>query len=54
MEGKYEIRVLKKQIEIAINTLKSMSEQEQDSCKKLDLDYVITVLTNKAHGSMPF
>ncbi|HDR7711232.1 TPA: hypothetical protein QCX89_003239 [Bacillus cereus] len=54
MEEKYEIRVLKKQVEIATNTLKRMSEQEQDSCKKLDLDYVITVLTNKPHGRMPF
>ncbi|MEN3134132.1 hypothetical protein ABDI49_27625 [Bacillus cereus] len=54
MEEKYEIRVLKKQIEIATNTLKSMSEQETDSCKKLDIDYVITVLTNKPHGRMPF
>ncbi|MEN3129623.1 hypothetical protein ABDI49_00015 [Bacillus cereus] len=33
MEEKHEIRVLKKQIEIAANTLKSMSEQETDSCK---------------------
>ncbi|EOQ18634.1 hypothetical protein [Bacillus cereus] len=54
MEGKYEIRVLKKQLEIAINTLKRMSEQETDSCKKLDIDYVITVLTDKPHGRMPF
>lgn len=46
--------VLDKQKERAIETLKQMSEKEQDSVRKLDLDYVITVLTNKPHGSMPF
>lgn len=46
--------VLEKQKERAIETLKQMSDKEQDSVKKLDLDYVITVLTNKPHGSMPF
>ncbi|HDR7659229.1 TPA: hypothetical protein QCX68_004772 [Bacillus wiedmannii] len=46
--------VLDKQKERAIETLKQMSDKEQDSVKKLDLDYVITVLTNKPHGSMPF
>ncbi|WP_180235251.1 hypothetical protein [Bacillus cereus] len=54
MEEKYEVRVLKKRVEIATKTLKCMSEQETNSCKKLDLDYVITVLTNKSHGKMPF
>ncbi|HFU6611234.1 TPA: hypothetical protein ACGPI4_005409 [Bacillus paranthracis] len=54
MKELYENRVLNKQIEIAVNTLKRMSEQEADKCKKLDIDYVITVLTNKPHGSMPF
>ncbi|HDR8494208.1 TPA: hypothetical protein QC448_005317 [Bacillus cereus] len=46
--------VLDKQKERAIETLKQMSDKEQDSVKKLDLDYVITVLTNKPHGEMPF
>ncbi|WP_176520643.1 hypothetical protein [Bacillus thuringiensis] len=46
--------VLDKQKERAIETLKQMSDKEQDSVKKLDIDYVITVLTNKPHGSMPF
>ncbi|WP_179875829.1 hypothetical protein [Bacillus wiedmannii] len=43
-----------KQIERAIETLKQMSEKEKDIVKKLDLDYVITVLTNKPYGGMPF
>lgn len=46
--------VLDKQKERAIETLKQMSEKEQDSVRKLDIDYVITVLTNKPHGEMPF
>lgn len=46
--------VLDKQKERAIETLKQMSEKEQDIVKKLDLDYAITVLTNKQHGAMPF
>lgn len=46
--------VLDKQKERAIETLKRMSEQEQDIVKKLDLDYAITVLTNKPYGEMPF
>lgn len=46
--------VLDKQKERAIETLKQMSDQEQDIVKKLDLDYVITVLTNKPYGEMPF
>lgn len=46
--------VLEKQKERAIETLKQMSEKEEDSVRKLDIDYVITVLTNKPHGSMPF
>ncbi|MGI2801584.1 hypothetical protein JC777_00990 [Bacillus cytotoxicus] len=54
MEESYENRILKKQIEIAVNTLKRMSEQEMDKCKKLDLDYVITVLTNEQYGHIPF
>lgn len=46
--------VLDKQKERAIETLKQMSEKEKDIVKKLDLDYVITVLTNKPYGGMPF
>lgn len=43
-----------KQVERAIETLKQMSEKEKDIVKKLDLDYAITVLTNKPYGGMPF
>ncbi|HFJ9356521.1 TPA: hypothetical protein ACGW5I_005511 [Bacillus cereus] len=46
--------VLDKQKERAIETLKQMSEEEKDIMKKLDLDYAITVLTNKPFGGMPF
>ncbi|HDR4551289.1 hypothetical protein [Bacillus cereus] len=46
--------VLDKQKERAIETLKQMSEEEKDIMKKLDLDYAITVLTNKSFGGMPF
>ncbi|MHA4291083.1 hypothetical protein ACX16Y_27915 [Bacillus cereus] len=46
--------VLDKQKERAIETLKQMSEKEQDIVKKLDIDYAITVLTNKPYGGMPF
>ncbi|MDA1834834.1 hypothetical protein PDL04_25585 [Bacillus cereus group sp. BY142LC] len=46
--------VLDKQKERAIETLKQMSEKEKDIMKKLDLDYAITVLTNKPYGGMPF
>ncbi|WP_239455787.1 hypothetical protein [Bacillus cytotoxicus] len=42
------------EIVTAVSTLKRMSEQETDKCKKLDIDYVITILTNKPYGSMPF
>ncbi|WP_176527231.1 hypothetical protein [Bacillus thuringiensis] len=48
------VEIKDKQKERAIETLKQMSEKEQDIVKKLDLDYVITVLTNKPHGEMPF
>ncbi|MES5957532.1 hypothetical protein QCI42_30000 [Bacillus fungorum] len=48
------VEIKDKQVERAIETLKQMSDKEQDSVRKLDLDYVITVLTNKPHGSMPF
>ncbi|MFZ7936260.1 hypothetical protein ACO1D2_11760 [Bacillus thuringiensis] len=46
--------VLDKQKERAIETLKQMSDKEQDIVKKLDIDYAITVLTNKPYGGMPF
>lgn len=48
------VEIKDKQVERAIETLKQMSEKEQDIVKKLDIDYVITVLTNKPHGAMPF
>ncbi|WP_180231201.1 hypothetical protein [Bacillus pseudomycoides] len=48
------IGIQEKQVERAIETLKQMSDKEQDGVRKLDLDYVITVLTNKPHGGMPF
>ena len=48
------VEIKDKQEERAIETLKQMSEKEQDIVKKLDIDYVITVLTNKPHGAMPF
>ncbi|WP_242298587.1 hypothetical protein [Bacillus cereus group sp. BfR-BA-01424] len=43
-----------KQVERAIQTLKQMSDKEQDKLKKIDIDYVITVLTGQAYGRMPF
>lgn len=43
-----------KQVERAIETLKQLSDKEKDSVRKLDIDYVITVLTNKPYGRMPF
>ncbi|WP_176519575.1 hypothetical protein [Bacillus wiedmannii] len=46
--------VLEKQIECAVKALKEMSNKESDIVKKLDLDHVITVLTNTPHGKMPF
>ncbi|MGA5663760.1 hypothetical protein ACPCZR_30645 [Bacillus bombysepticus] len=48
------IEIKDKQVERAIETLKQMSEKEKDIVKKLDLDYAITVLTNKPYGGMPF
>lgn len=48
------VEIKEKQVERAIETLKQMSNKESDSAKKLDLDYVITVLTNKPYGGMPF
>lgn len=48
------VEIKDKHVERAIETLKQMSDKEQDSVKKIDLDYVITFLTNKPHGEMPF
>ena len=46
--------VLQIQVSHAVKALKEMSDKETDKLKKLDIDYVITVLTNKKHGDMPF
>lgn len=54
MEETIENRLLQKQVEKAVSSLKLISAQETDTCRKLDIDYVITVLTNKPYGSMPF
>lgn len=54
MEEPIENQLLKKQVEKAVSSLKLISAQEADTCRKLDIDYVITILTNKPYGSMPF
>ncbi|MBK5435257.1 hypothetical protein EJ131_19400 [Bacillus mycoides] len=54
MEESTENQLLKKQVETAVSSLKLISAQEVDNCRKLDIDYVITILTNKPYGSMPF
>ncbi|MGH1048604.1 hypothetical protein [Bacillus mycoides] len=54
MEETTENQLLKKQVETAVSSLKLISAQEVDNCRKLDIDYVITILTNKPYGSMPF
>ncbi|PEP16092.1 hypothetical protein CN578_14340 [Bacillus toyonensis] len=54
MEESTENQLLKKQVETAVSSLKLISAQEVDNCRKLDIDYVITVLTNKPYGGMPF
>lgn len=54
MEETTENQLLKKQVETAVSSLKLISAQEADNCRKLDIDYVITILTNKPYGSMPF
>ncbi|MCU5384652.1 hypothetical protein [Bacillus paranthracis] len=54
MEELTENQLLKKQVETAVSSLKLISAKEADTCRKLDIDYVITVLTNKPYGSMPF
>lgn len=51
MEEKYEIRILKKRVEIATKNLERMSKQETDECKKLNFEYVISVLTDKPRQS---
>lgn len=54
MEETIENQLLQKQVEKAVSSLKFISAQEADICRKLDIDYVITILTNKPYGSMPF
>lgn len=54
MKETIENQLLKKQVEKAVSSLKLISAQEADTCRKLDIDYVITILTNKRYGSMPF
>ncbi|MDA1869488.1 hypothetical protein PDK12_13620 [Bacillus cereus] len=54
MEEATENQLLKKQVETAVSSLKLISAKEADTCRKLDIDYVITVLTNKPYGGMPF
>ncbi|WP_176545935.1 hypothetical protein [Bacillus wiedmannii] len=48
------VGITEKQKERVIETLKQMSEKEQDIVKKLDIDFAITVLTNKPYGGIPF
>ncbi|MGG0516593.1 hypothetical protein [Bacillus pseudomycoides] len=54
MKVSVENYLLKQQVETAVSKLKLISEQEVDNYRKLDIDYVITILTNKPYGSMPF
>lgn len=54
MEELTENQLLKKQVETAVSSLKLISAKEADTYRKLDIDYVITVLTNKPYGGMPF
>ncbi len=54
MEETIENQLLQKQVEKAVSSLKLISAQEADTCRRLDIDYVITILTNKPYGSMPF
>lgn len=46
--------ILEIKVNHAVKALKEMSEKETDKLKKLDIDFVITVLTDKKHGEMPF
>ncbi|HDR7493037.1 hypothetical protein COE94_00095 [Bacillus toyonensis] len=54
VEELIENQLLQQQVEKAVSSLKLISAQEADTCRKLDIDYVITILTNKPYGSMPF
>lgn len=54
VEETIENQLLQKQVEKAVSSLKLISAKEADTCRKLDIDYVITVLTNKPYGGMPF
>ncbi|MEC5303738.1 MULTISPECIES: hypothetical protein [Bacillus] len=54
VEETIENQLLQKRVEKAVSSLKLISAQEADTCRKLDIDYVITILTNKPYGSMPF
>ena len=54
MEESIENQLLQKKVEKAVSSLKLISAQEADTCRKIDIDYVITILTNKPYGSMPF
>lgn len=54
VEEPIEKQLLKRQVEKAISSLKLISAQETDTSRKIDIDYVITILTNKPYGSMPF
>lgn len=54
VEEPIENQLLQKQVEKAVSSLKLISAQEADTCRKLNIDYVITILTNKPYGSMPF
>ncbi|RAN68753.1 hypothetical protein [Bacillus sp. SRB_8] len=54
VEETIENQLLKKQVEKAVSSLKLISTQEADNCRQLDIDYVITILTNKPYGSIPF
>ncbi|MGX5648488.1 hypothetical protein ACWKS6_26500 [Bacillus cereus] len=54
MEEPIEKQLLKRQVEKAVSSLKIISAQETDTSRKIDIDYVITILTNKPYGSMPF
>nr|WP_242661556.1 hypothetical protein [Bacillus wiedmannii] len=54
VEETIENQLLQKRVEKAVSSLKLISAQEADNCRKLDIDYVITILTNKPYGSMPF
>ena len=54
VEETIENQLLQKRVEKAVSSLKLISAQEVDNCRKLDIDYVITILTNKPYGNIPF